>query len=142
MMVRAVTISPSAALAALTLALFLLNSGVAMRHTLGHGDTGTAGFIAAATSLLCALLAAVHAHERTAARRGLLRAAAWVLSASLTTMFAHRAAELETAPAVAILVQIMADTTLAGGFCCLFVHGEDVRRHGGADGDAGGHQDP
>ncbi|CAM0149270.1 unnamed protein product [Urochloa decumbens] len=140
---RAVTVTPSPALAALALALFLLNSGVAMRRALGRGDAGAAAFVAAATALLCALLATVRAHERAARRRrrGLLRAAAWALSAALTAMFAHRVARLAPTLPVAALVWGMAGTTMAGGFCCLFVHGEDVGRHGGADGDAGGRQD-
>ncbi|CAO2203842.1 unnamed protein product [Urochloa humidicola] len=142
MMMRALTVTPSAALASLTLALFLLNAGVAMRRAAGRGDAGAAAFVAAATALLCALLAAARAHERAVRRRRcLLRAVAWALSAALTAMFAHRVAGLAPAPAVAALIWGMAATTVAGGFCCLFVHGEDVGRHGGADDDAGGRQD-
>ncbi|CAL4956008.1 unnamed protein product [Urochloa decumbens] len=142
MMMRAVTVTPSAALAALALALFLLNSGIAIRRALGRGDAGAATFVVATTALMCALLGVVRVHERAVARRwALLRAAAWALSTALTAMFAHRVAGFAPAPAVAALVWGMAGTTMVGGFCCLFVHGEDVGRHGGADGDAGGRQD-
>ncbi|CAL4962965.1 unnamed protein product [Urochloa decumbens] len=142
---RAIVVSPSAVLAGLVLALFLLNSGVAMRRALGRGDAGAAAFIVAATALMCALLATVRAHEwaapeAVARRRALLRAAAWALSAALTAMFAHRIAGLAPAPIVATLVWGMAGTTVVGGFCCLFVHGDEIGRHGGADGNAGGRQ--
>ena len=120
------TVPPSSALAALALALFLLNSSVAMRRALGRGDAWVAAFVAGATVLVTALLATVRAHERAREerRRGLFKAAAWAQSAALTAIFAHRvAAALAQAPAMACLVWTMAGTTIAGGFFCLFLHG-------------------
>ncbi|CAO2165331.1 unnamed protein product [Urochloa humidicola] len=123
--------SLSTALAALGLPLFLLNSCVAARRALARGDAGAAAFVAAATALLCALLAVVREHEAARRRRRgrglLLRAAAWALSAALTAMFARRVAALAPGPG---LVWTMAGVTVAGGFCCLFVHGR-----GADDGD-------
>ncbi|XP_025815445.1 uncharacterized protein LOC112892517 [Panicum hallii] len=125
------TMSPSAALAALGSALFLLSSAAAARRALGRGDARAAASVAAATALVAALLAAVRAHDRARGRRrrGLLRAAAWALSAALTAMFARRVAALAPGPAAAALVWALAGATVAGGFCCLFVHGR------GGDGD-------
>ena len=82
-------------------------------------------------SAAAALLAAVRAW------RGLLGAAAWALSAALTDMFARRVAAVAPGPAAATLVWALAGATVAGGFCCLFVHGR-----GGADPDhVGGGRD-
>ncbi|CAO2179444.1 unnamed protein product [Urochloa humidicola] len=122
------TMSLSTALTALGLPLFLLNSCVAARRALARGDAGAAAFVAAATALLCVLLAVVREHDEAARRRRrgrglLLRAAAWALSAALTAMFARRVAALAPGPGVAGLVWTMAGVTVAGGFCCLFVHG-------------------
>ncbi|OEL13364.1 hypothetical protein BAE44_0025615 [Dichanthelium oligosanthes] len=107
------------------MALFLLNSGVAMRRALGRRDAWSAAFVAAATVLVAALLATVRAHERARdeGRRGLLKAVAWAVSAALTAMFAHRVAAISPGPAVAALAWAMAGVTVAGGFVCLFVHG-------------------
>ena len=133
--IRVATISPPAALAALGCALFLLSSGAAASRALGRGDAGAAASVAAATTLVAALLAAVRA--RGARRRGLLGAAAWALSAALTDMFARRVAAVAPGPAAATLVWALAGATVAGGFCCLFVHGR-----GGADPDhVGGGRD-
>ncbi|CAO2190821.1 unnamed protein product [Urochloa humidicola] len=121
--------SLSTALTALGLPLFLLNSCVAARRALARGDAGAAAFVAAATALMCALLAVVREHDEAARRRRgrgrglLLRAAAWALSAALTAMFARRVAALTPGPGVAGLVWTLAGVTVAGGFCCLFVHG-------------------
>ena len=137
--IRVATISPSAALAALGCALFLLSSGAAASRALGRGDAGAAASVAAATTLVATLLAAVRAHDRArgARRRGLLGAAAWALSAALTDMFARRVAAVAPGPAAATLVWALAGATVAGGFCCLFVHGR-----GGADPDhVGGGRD-
>ncbi|TKW15842.1 hypothetical protein SEVIR_5G212800v4 [Setaria viridis] len=132
------TVTPSAALTALAFALLLLNSGVAARRALARGDAGAAAFVAAAAVLVAALLAAVRAHERCReeeeedGRRGRrLRAVAWALSAALTAMFARRVAGFAPDRAVAALVWAMGGVTVAGGFCCLFVHdvvgGRDAR---------------
>ena len=131
--IRVATISPSAALAALGCALFLLSSGAAASRALGRGDAGAAASVAAATTLVAALLAAVRAHDRApgARRRGLLGAAAWALSAALTDMFARRVAAVAPGPAAAALVWALATATVAGGFCCLFVHDPDHHVVGG-----------
>jgi hypothetical protein len=119
------TVPPSSALAALAFALFLLNSGVALRRA----HAWVAAFVAGATVLVIALIATVRAHEREREerRRGLFKAAAWAQSAALTAIFAHRVAATlaQAAPAMSCLVWTMAGTTIAGGFYCLFVHGRD-----------------
>ena len=76
--IRVATMSPSAALAALGCALFLLSSSAAARRALGRGDARAVASVAAAAALVAALLAAVRAHDwaRGARRRGLLGAAA------------------------------------------------------------------
>ncbi|KAJ1284072.1 hypothetical protein BS78_03G175600 [Paspalum vaginatum] len=127
-----VHVQPSAAVALLASALFLLNSWVAARRALRHGDAPAAAFVAAATVLVAALLATVSAHGRARdeRRRGLLKAAAWALSAALTAMFARRVAALAPAPAVAALVWTMAGSTVAGGFYCVFVHAGDAGDRG------------
>ena len=74
--IRVATMSPSAALAALGCALFLLSSSAAVRRALGRGDARAVASVAAAAALVAALLAAVRAHDRARGvrRRALLEA--------------------------------------------------------------------
>ncbi|XP_062184869.1 uncharacterized protein LOC133888585 [Phragmites australis] len=129
------TVSPSAVLTVAAFALLMVNSCVATHRALGRGDDSAALFVAAATVLLAALLATVRAHDDEAVRRrrGPLKALAWALSAALTGMFAHRVGALAPAPPVAALVWSMAAATVAGGFYCVFVHGEGYAVYRRAD---------
>jgi hypothetical protein len=124
MHVVAGSVSSSSATTLLALALGLLgtSSCVAMRRARARGDVSSAIFVAASTLLLVALLATVGAHQRPdQQRRGPLKAAAWALSTTLTVLFAHRVAALASAPSLAVAIWSMAASTVAGGFCCLFV---------------------
>ena len=61
--IRVATMSPSAALAALGCALFLLSSSAAARRALGRGDARAVASVAATAALVAALLAAVRARR-------------------------------------------------------------------------------
>ncbi|KAG8093950.1 hypothetical protein GUJ93_ZPchr0012g18986 [Zizania palustris] len=111
--------------------LAAVNSVVAVVHRSEEGDVAGVAFVAAAYLALAALFWCVLQHERAAAaendgddspaRTTRYKAGVWLLSTLLTTAFAWRVSGMMPWPPAAVVVWVMAASTVVGGFCVLFV---------------------
>ncbi|CAN6208754.1 unnamed protein product [Urochloa humidicola] len=84
-------------------------------------DPRSVAFVAGANASIALLFHFLRKFERGEGDRGRTKAAVWLLTTLLTTMFASRVAPLMPPP-VAILVWMMAAGTTGAGFWAFFLH--------------------
>ncbi|OEL22804.1 hypothetical protein BAE44_0016177 [Dichanthelium oligosanthes] len=121
---RSTTRLPRAVTVALVLAGLALNLGLAIRRSGGRAE---AAYVAASHLNLLLLFYAIRRFELAppgSAARGRARIAVWLLTATLTAAFTSRVGALLPL-GLAIAAWVMAAVTVGGGFCLLFLHGEN-----------------
>uniref|UniRef100_A0A0D9V4W9 Uncharacterized protein n=1 Tax=Leersia perrieri TaxID=77586 RepID=A0A0D9V4W9_9ORYZ len=102
------------------------NCGAAIYHS--RRDPWSVAFVLAAFLVLLLLFYALRVFESLphgSPRRVYVKAAVWVLTTVLTTMFSYRVATLMPFP-VAVIVWALAGCTIVAGFCLFFVCRDEV----------------